>query len=1159
MLSPLLTAIQGRMQAQLAAGPDLIFDEAIVSLQGIGELLDGAIGSPSITIKAAILGESNDVLTVNGTTSLLDPDAIPVVLTLSDQGGLVIGITLRLPSLTPAFTSIEGSILRGRFTLPAGLANLRVKVASFTINFAAKSGLLEFADTGDLDVAGFLTIRQPKITISSTGLDGPAPAIAAVLEGLLIIANVPFQLRGQIGGSVAFSVDHASADLSVTSEQLLSSFLGSVAPQLPKLPITDLGLHADFDANDYVLTAALVGSWILPLGISPPTLSGLKVTIRKPAGSLEGALEATIKLAGQDVAIQASLPGDLVLSGSLPSLNLTELVGSVAGPVLKIPPGVPPLQLGASRFIVRFDGPTPGLAVSTMVSGFGTVMVLVAQVGDGWNALVAFAPPPDWTFSRLSGLLAPLDAFQFRTPRLIFSSFSLDNFPIPEIAGVDFGHIVRKGVEFDATLKLGGHGLDFLAKLLGTSELPLQLLAVDDLSQANVTATLGRSMELVPTVVFMQNLQLAIKPSPLSIFLQADVKVVIQGEVLPEFRLGVGLSEGSQHVVFETIEPWVKPFGISGLTVTQVVLDVQTAPAPLYGVLGDVAVAGRVIRIACQFAGSAPTALIGELQGRLSVGDVIKDLVGVNLVAVLDLSIEDFSLHIVADPLGVDIGDNHFEPGLSLRGTLGIIGLEMLVVVRVRPDKGVFAHGELKNKVQFGTVLVISDASGTAPPSMTLDTTSAQILKISGRIALLGLSETLDATVDRSGFSIVLQQNLGISNYSLTCSYDSPTSFGAAGSYGFGLNASIPTDIGKIVLNTGLTGDLSVSMQDGQFQLTADASFSFVGTTLSIPTLKLTESIESLEDLPDRIRSLVIDRAQDIFKSTLEDPSRWVQAIAAGAIAEVDNAARILQDRFQKDADFIGRQLKTVLLLSSLQVAQSLQGIGQAPESIAKVLKNLGDQAGNIRDALERIGVPDSQISSILSDIFPTPHADFTTHVDTHADTPIIPPVQLHVDTTSPPVLFHSDEQAVPHIDAHTDTPIIPPVLIHVDTSATPHGDVHVDTPGPHGDAHGDVHGDAHGDHFGVHFHGDSHAGPHTDFAGPPVRSHTDIPGVGHIDAHTDTPGHGHADIHIDAAAKLHVDAHTDVPPNHADAHTDTPGQGHVDAHGDTIVHTDAP
>jgi len=879
------------------------------------------------------------------------------------------------------------------------------------------------------------------------------------------------------------------------------------------------------------------------LGVSPPTLSGLKVTIRKSSGGLEGGLEAKTTLAGQNVAIHSSLPGELVLSGDLPALNLTDLVGSVAGPVLQLPPGIPSLHLGSPRFSVRFDGVTPNLAVSATVSGFGTVMVLVAQVGDGWNALAALVPPADWTFSRLSPVLTPLDVFQFRVPKLIFSSFSLDDFSIPEIDGVAFGHIVRKGVEFDATLKLGGHGLDFVAKLLGTSELPLQLLAVDDLSQADVTATLGRSMELVPTVLFLQNLQLAIKPSPLSIFLQAEARVIIEGDVLPEFRVGIGLSEGSQRIVFETIDPWVKPFGISGLTVKQVILDVQTAPAPLYGVLGDVAVAGRVIRIACQFAGNAPDALIGELQGRLSLVDVIKDLVGLNLPALLDLSIEDFSLHIVANPLGADIGSQHFDPGLSLRGTLGMLGLEMLEVVRVRPEKGVFAHGELKKKVEFGNVLVVSDATGAAPPSMTLDTTASQVLKISGRVALLGLSETLDATVDRTGFSVRLKESLGIANYDLTASYESATRFQAKGSFGFGLKATIPTDLGKIVLDTGLSGQLSISMLDGQFELVADGSFSFVGNTLNAPTLRLTASINSLKDLPDRVRDLVIDQVKEVFKSILEDPAKWVQAIAAKAIGDVENVAQILQDRFHKDVDFIGRQLKTVLLFSSVEVAQALKSINQAPEEIARVLHDLGDQAANIRDALERIGVPESQISSILSKLLNIPHADFSTHVDTHADTPIIPPVLFHLDASTPPVLFHSDEHAVPHADAHTDTPIIPPVLFHLDTSATPHGDIHVDSPGPHGDFHGDA----------------LHRGFHTDFTGPGVHTHTDIPGVGHADAHTDTPGQGHGDIHLDTSAKLHVDAHTDIPPQHTDAHTDTPGQGHVDAHSDAVVHADAP
>ncbi len=179
--------------------------------------------------------------------------------------------------------------------------------------------------------------------------------------------------------------------------------------------------------------------------------------------------------------------------------------------------------------------------------------------------------------------------------------------------------------------------------------------------------------------------------------------------------------------------------------------------------------------------------------------------------------------------------------------------------------------------------------------------------------------------------------------------------------------------------------------------------------------------------------------------------------------------------------------------------------------------------------------------------------------IDVHADTPLIPPVQLHGDAG--------------HGDAHGD-------MGHADVHGDAgHGDAHGDA--GHGDAHGDAgHGDAHGDAGHGDAHGDTgaHIDTHGDF-------HGDVGGLGgpHGDAHGDSGGLGvhldfavggaHADsgalgIHGDAnPISLHGDSnalgvHADTPSIglHGDSpqvgiHADTPQVGHLDVHGDVVNH----
>lgn len=1149
--TPRMEQLLDRAQSQIASTGEVEFGEVLLNKPGTGQLLQRTLGSSSLKIAQASTLATDQTLTISGSAALLDDRPIPTDVIVRDDpdDGLVLRAEGRVPALTPQADAVASRFLNGQFRIPAALKRLRIKSIAVTSIPKSDSVTMEFADTGDTRVVDFLTLRQPRLSVLATDFSG-AMQLTTHLQALLVVSRLPFHVSGQLGGDSDLKVVPAS-DVLPTTQQLLQEYLGELVSGIPDLPITDINLGGDFEAGTFLIGGRAAGEWSLTVGNGAVKLANLKFTVARGSGGVSGSLSGEMSIGSHGISVAADIPGDLVIEGQLPSVNVSEFVGDLIGNVLPQIPELPELILPDSRLRMTVAGGSPTLLLESYVDQLGPVAVVMANVNGGWEAAVAAVPSADWKFSDLSPVLAPMDRLQISAPSLILASFDADDFSLPEIGGRKLSAGIKKGVALNAELKLSGGGLDFVNDLIGVDSLPLRLATADSLAQSEFTAAFPGTRELIPGTLVLENTEVALTPRPFTVFFRSEATISVNGETLPRFRVAAGLSEGTQKVFFETAEPWVRPLGISGLTIRKVVLDLQTAPKPAYGVLGEIEIAGRVIRVAAQLIGNSISALVGELDGRLSLAEITRDTVGFTLPAVLDLSIEDFSLQIVANPLGVTIGSVYFEPGFSLRGTLGLLGMESLVNVRISQQAGVKAEGSLKKAVKIGRVFAVSDAAGDGPPFFRLDTGTSPLFQLSGKLTLLGLSETIEASVDRSGFQVRLDRNLGIGHYALDVRFRSIDEFSSTGTFDFLLRARITTEIGTIVLDTGCDGSLLIQMQNGSFLLNAQGGFIFAGTRLNCPTIRITAEPESLKDLPDTIRDRVISDTQEVFRAFLKDPGRWVQAIAAGAIREVENVGGILKDHFNQGADFIGRQLKTVLMQSSVQVAQALQGISEAPERIAEVLRDLGDPSANVREALGRIGVPAGEVSRIMAATFPDiPHLDHVVHTDAHGDTPLIPAIRQHTDTPLiPHVDQHSDTPLSVHVDQHTDTPLIPPIRQHADTPFIPPVSFHTDERAPHVvNWHNDwrrfgVHGDAHGDVPGSH-----------------LDTHTDRPAVGHIDSHTDRSGQGHADAHNDRAHRAHVDIHNDESGRgHADIHSDEPERGHVDAHSDTSHHVDAP
>ena len=230
--------------------------------------------------------------------AVLDATPIPVEIQFRDDGGLIFNLEGRVPALTPLAEAAAGRFLKGKFAVPSGLIQLRIKTVSVTVTTATRTALVVFADTGDTEVADLLTIRQPRLSLAATGLDQDSPTVVAHFEGPLVIANVLFAAKGQLGGNSGFSITPASEDLLLTTEQLLNAVLGTAIPQFPNLPVWDLQMIADLGVGDVTIVAALAGTWGVPLGVNPPELAGITITVSKMGASVIGRIEGRMSIAG---------------------------------------------------------------------------------------------------------------------------------------------------------------------------------------------------------------------------------------------------------------------------------------------------------------------------------------------------------------------------------------------------------------------------------------------------------------------------------------------------------------------------------------------------------------------------------------------------------------------------------------------------------------------------------------------------------------------------------------------------------------------------------------------------------------------------------------------------------------------------------------------
>ncbi|NUT49366.1 MAG: hypothetical protein HOV94_18960 [Saccharothrix sp.] len=713
------------------------------------------------------------------------------------------------------------------------------------------------------------------------------------------------------------------------------------ATWLPDLTLDRLELSAELRGKRYSFGLSVAGDWTIPIGAAALHLTGGALDLAyQPDTGFTGTLAGTAALTGRDGQPAGSFDGtvdvrssEFDLTGEVSDLSLTALAEAFADASVVTGSGMPEITLRQASVAVRRskDGGATDYefaATATIdVDVFGQVRLLFAArrtgTGDGGSGfLVGVEVRPDWNPGSIWSDLDPVfDAVEVLDASLLLST---DRWTQPPRGLEDLPYPVERGVTFAGSLSLTDKALSVLAGVLppGTE---LDLAAhIDpaDLLQSDIRGTLTGTA----TKAAVEFTKLVVTLAPTTFSLEADLTFTVHDEVVHLAGRGWIKLQTTTMELSVTIEHWVHPFGIRGLTIDEFGLDLAVEDTGLtVGLLGKFLIGTGDDAFTLTVGGeltdfTEPSAFVFALDPKsgegLTLARIVGQFTGTDLDAVpllKDVTIRRLDCFVVADPNGWTAPDQHVYPkGFGLDADVTFFDW-VIEVKAALGAKGIVAAGSITPAVEFGDLFQLTDASGVTGPHVDIDTTvigqpGRTYFDASGRVELLGLTETFSGHADSSGFTFTFTTDLaGLFHTEVSASLSTSDGFAGcfSGTYDFDLTlqgdvvvAGI-TIIPKGVRIQGPGASLSVScaVSAREASLNGGLRLTWAGVELDAD-MDLAIDTRVLTDLPRAIATWISGHATEFLKAVLDDVEKWLGLLLRGVLWVGQSAVDIVEALF---------------------------------------------------------------------------------------------------------------------------------------------------------------------------------------------------------------------------------------------------------------------
>lgn len=219
-----------------------------------------------------------------------------------------------------------------------------------------------------------------------------------------------------------------------------------------------------------------------------------------------------------------------------------------------------------------------------------------------------------------------------------------------------------------------------------------------------------------------------------------------------------------------------------------------------------------------------------------------------------------------------------WEQGFYAKGDIDFFHNSWRFKVRISAT-GLYVKSDVEKPMTIGSVLTLSDAGGTRGPQYLLDLSDLKtkipekVFAISGRIAILGVSASLDATLGTSGFTFHADLDLKVLTSHLDCTLGKD---GLHATAQVRLDFDIPAPKGiPDILDISLGGTLTLDAgpEGASVALTLTGQASLLGDNVGDLTLTPSFAITAFDDLTAELKGspeAIWKQLGDVFWQSVE-------------------------------------------------------------------------------------------------------------------------------------------------------------------------------------------------------------------------------------------------------------------------------------------------
>ncbi len=679
--------------------PWKITDKIAIENVSVYFLVDNPTSSENRTLVCDLSGE----LTIDSLAKFSVGASLPG---FTMHGYLVQGGGLSLTRLINFFAFDEVSV-------PQGFPDIVFSELGVTLDPKNRAFSLSGSALTDWEIIPKLVkLEQVETNFEVARIDGKT-VVSGLILGTLTIAGAEVSLVADIEDQFVLRGQISKLNLSAILEEFFA--MVELPTDLPDFEFANIEIAVTPKTGEFSLTGKSSNSWPIPIGVDGLEVEDISFQVLRSANSTQaeattrqrsvtGFISGTLEVNTARFPITYQFPGDFVLQGHIPSLNLSPLVQRLCGSEvirdLPIPASVLALSFSDVEVTIAPQKKSFSLAAG---SSLGQTELIVKKIDNRWGFTAGFMPPSYWKFSEIADELRVLDGLKFSNTALILASSDDRNFALTRVQAQRSDVAIIRGLNFFAGMNLSGLGVD---ALLGITSLNVYTAISGKPADLVIEASIDGSFDLGKGVAF-GDIRFRLKPAPsdFSLTLMGTVTAILNNSVL-RFIGGMEVKPRSAEFQATMLGIWQDPFDAKGVSIANVAIELGMSfppPLPTVGIAGTLQIGEFQGVVAVKFDSAMPSrSMLAIAFNRLYFMDVIgtfcgtavKQAIPASLAkTVLDIGFENVKIYIVPQP--TTIGELKFEQGTQLEGTMYFWGLRAYGYLKIDYLDGVEVKGDV--------------------------------------------------------------------------------------------------------------------------------------------------------------------------------------------------------------------------------------------------------------------------------------------------------------------------------------------------------------------------------------------------------------------------------------------------------------------------------